>query len=116
MIVERYEKDRFNSEEQSTPIEKIGLFTDKGRELRRNTLGYVAAGDLSDRDFLNIIGQNPDLGLVEPNQNIIINNESITSRKVPMSIGSTTAFEHQDIDDISFRLIKTNEEEFTYII
>lgn len=108
-IVERY-IDRV-SIDNSTKTERLGLFSDSGRSLRRDVISYVAAGDLSDTAFLNLFGKHPS----EPEDSFFepIRLETlpgvfvdISKSKNPIRIGSATGLVNQDINDPYFSAYK----------
>lgn len=111
--------DRFvPGDNESLPTEGVGIFSEEGKSLRRGILSYVAAGDLTDVDFLSLTGRNITTGEYQPNEDRNIEYRSdtnvITSEvknviKNPIAIGSSTAFVNKDIDTIYFSAYrKTN--------
>lgn len=121
-LIERFETDRFVAADEassgSLPTERVGVFSEDGKVLRRGILSYAAAGDLTDADFLSLTGRNPDAGTYEPTEDRNIetrdeNNNVITTvvnvPKNPIAIGSSTAFTNRDVEDIHFSVYrKTN--------
>lgn len=107
MLVERFEQDREVLNPSGTDSVRLGLYSILGNALRRDQLSYVAAGDLSDSAFLNLLGKQPSQGIFEPFKEYQI---EITPGKYvngrlrsnPVALGSTTAFGNQDVQDPFF--------------
>lgn len=107
MLVERFEQDRLEANESGPDTIRLGLYSQNGNVLRRNQLSYAAAGDLTDADFLALLGKNPEQGEFEPTEkfNVEVSDgsfEVIEKRSNPVAIASTTAFHNQDIQDSFF--------------
>lgn len=122
-IIERFAQDRLvaadttgedEEQKQSLPREKIGLFTERGRSLRRN-ISNVAAGDVGNKDFLLLLGEDVNSGTDQSKETRIVETEAGSEttdvRINPIVIGSNTAFLHQDIADIFFSAYRTDNGE-----
>lgn len=109
MVVERFEQDRLevSSNDSSPDTINLGLYSNDGNVLRRGDLSYVAAGDLTDSDFLALLGKNPEQGESNPNEEYSVevsdgSYETLTQRSNPVAIGSMTGFNNQDLTDSFF--------------
>lgn len=118
LLIERFEKDRFVAgTEEELPREKAGLFTTAGKSLRRGEPSYVVAGDLTDATFLQLLGKDTEKGTFEPTEKRVIEGEApqgqtppsqeLDVRKIPIVLGSTTAFLNRDVDTSHFSGYKT---------
>lgn len=119
-LIERFEKDRFvlSENENELPTEKVGIFSEEGKSLRRRILSYSAAGDLTQSDFLLLTGRDIVNNTYSPQENRNIEkrleDNSVESTvenvyKNPIAIGSSTAFTNKDIENIYFSAYrKTN--------
>jgi len=115
MLIERFVQDRLVIPENKDELikEKRGLYSTKGRELRRGTVSHPAAGKLTDLKFREISGTDPDTFASISFEERIIEKEDGTSRiekvrKNPIDIGPNTAFTNQDIEDIHFSAYRTD--------
>jgi hypothetical protein len=114
MVVERFEQDRLVEKDDAPDEINLGVYSDKGNVLRRQQLSYVAAGDLTDVNFLSLLGKIPDEGEFEPNEDFAVevqegqSRETLSLRSNPVAIGSTTAFGNRDIEDSFFSVSKSH--------
>ncbi len=116
-IVERFEDDRLD-QTSTPPTERIGLFSASGRALRRDSVSYIAAGDLSDGEFLEMLGKSSeesppeDLDAFEErtvekiDKQGNLTTELIEVRRHPTAIGAHTALVNRDVDDIYFSVYR----------
>lgn len=118
-LIERFESDIFvpgNNTTGSLPRESLSIYSSLGKILRRQSLSYVAAGDLSDILFLEVLGYdsvNSEFDLTETR--IIESSDSeaseATVRKTPFAIGSYSAFTNADINNSFFSAYKKDNGE-----
>lgn len=105
MLLQRFIKDVLQTINNQI-VEKNNLFSSDGRTLRRELIGFVCGGDLTDANFWSIVGRNQDnhFDVIEKHkiQNLDGSVQDIDTRKNPFAISNGTAFTNYDIDDIYF--------------
>lgn len=117
-LIERFEKDRFViGDSNNISTEKVSLFTNEGESLRRKILSYAAAGDLTESDFLLLVGIDSEKSVYQPNEDrnietrqtdgsIVTTVQSVI--KNPIAIGNSTAFTNKNIDNSFFSVYREN--------
>lgn len=122
-LIQRFDQDVFtpaNPPDQLLPIERTSIYSDDGQILRRKSLSYVAAGNMADQNFWSILGYNVNTQQFETTETRLIetaNNDGSVSLeesqviKTPFAIGSYTAFNNADINDIFFSVYRKDNGE-----
>ena len=101
-LIQRFSDIFVSGTNEQIPIENKSIYSDKGKNLRRSVLSYVAAGDLTDEVFLEIVGKVPGQPMFSPNEIRNVEGKEVSVRKNPVAIGSSTAFPNADIENIFF--------------
>jgi len=86
-------------------VELPSLYTENGQQMRRKTVSHIAAGDLTDAEFLNLTGRDGESYESQENRLKQADDGSetvVVNYKSPIAIGSSTAFTNKDIEDIYF--------------
>ncbi len=122
-IIERFKDDIFEEGDEGSPDgpagklpnEKESVYSPEGIKLRREIISWVAAGDLSDEDFLVMIGkdeedESEDLQpfeerTVQPSGDIKV------VRKFPVARAPMTAFPNHDVDNLFFSVYRRDNGE-----
>jgi len=118
MVVEKF-ADAISDE--SPPRERLGAYSEDGRQIRRRLLAWIAAGRVSDESLQFIIGVDPDTGISDPteiriierqnNEGEIFDSEEEVNRS-SFAIGGRTVIPNIDIESPFFSVIRTNTGEF----
>jgi len=104
-LIQRFEQDIFQpGDGDILPKEDASVFSNRGKLLRRSILSYVAAGDLGDTSFLEIIGKVPGENEFEyvPFEKREVEGVETSVRINPIARGPSTAFTNSDINDLFF--------------
>lgn len=104
-MISRFERDVFQAADTASgtsAVENKTIYSNEGKILRRSVISYVAAGDLTDIQFLEALGQVPDSTNFEPTETREVEGSETTVRKNPMGRGSSTAFNNINVKDIFF--------------
>lgn len=101
-LVERFEDRYTPGTDGALASETPSIYSSNGVILRRLTLSYVAAGDLSDEIFLGLLGKSSGGSSFDPYEIRVINDNEVKVRKHPIALGSGTAFTNVDIGDSFF--------------
>ena len=105
--------DRLDVDEEVVK-ENLGIYSQQGRVLRRGTLSYVASGDLSDAEFLEILEAPKEKRIIETSPGVESEQEV---RPNPVARGVITGFVYNDLNDFNFSAYrkKTGEMNLFYL-
>ena len=122
-LIERFDQDILDVSGE-VPLEKEGVFSEEGKRLRRRIPSHVAAGDLTNAEFLSILGKQISAGgegttdphefrNVERIETTRLGQTTVTERKKvlkqPIVLGSGTAFANSDVTDLHFSAYITDK-------
>lgn len=97
-LIEQTEKIVTVPESSKDPIiEKAGLYTNQGKDLRRRNTSYIVAGDLTDENFLKLL-EKRKMKIDRNNERTGTTETTETTLSTqPLTIGGATVFANQDI-------------------
>jgi hypothetical protein len=109
MLVQRYEQDVLvgNLDEDTSISENASVYSFSGNNTRRSTLSFLVAGDRNEPETLRLSGKKGDS--IDPFIEKSVGNNVEIVRKYPISIGQTTAFVNNSIEDAYFSAYRTND-------